>query len=246
FQVGELRKHQLLEAHVRCYALKHEKLRTSGDKSCETPDSVFFQCHNMRLQHPDDELGAPLLLVVPQTVVHRIDTWSPMMPPPRWNSSTGATIQWGLHLDKDIVKAPWVEDSPPPTPLPAQPVESPTMDPTEEETPLRFMQTHKRSLTAHDHPVLGMLVRAGRGGRGERAFKKGFACWAEEKSQEEAKASEASRVVLRRDSDYWEHEFTKDSLGKIKRDQEHGPGYVYRFPDLLKRWDDVDGDRGTW
>ena len=23
-------------------------------------------------------------------------------------------------------------------------------------------------------------------------------------------------------------------------------GYVHRFPDLLKRWDDVDGDRGTW
>jgi hypothetical protein len=21
---------------------------------------------------------------------------------------------------------------------------------------------------------------------------------------------------------------------------------VYRFPDLLKRWDDVDGERGTW
>lgn len=30
------------------------------------PDQVFFQSHNMRLQHPDDELGGNLLLVLPQ------------------------------------------------------------------------------------------------------------------------------------------------------------------------------------
>lgn len=28
--------------------------------------------------------------------------------------------------------------------------------------------------------------------------------------------------------------------------QDDNVGYLYRFPDLLKRWDDVDGDRGTW
>ncbi|CAN0058338.1 unnamed protein product, partial [Ectocarpus sp. 12 AP-2014] len=58
FQVGELRKHQLLETRVRCYALRHERLTM--------PDQVFFQSHSMRLQHPDDELGGNLLLVLPQ------------------------------------------------------------------------------------------------------------------------------------------------------------------------------------
>lgn len=29
-------------------------------------------------------------------------------------------------------------------------------------------------------------------------------------------------------------------------DDTNNLGYVHRFPDLLKRWDDVDGDRGTW
>lgn len=29
-------------------------------------------------------------------------------------------------------------------------------------------------------------------------------------------------------------------------DETDNVGYVHRFPDLLKRWDDVDGDRGTW
>ncbi|CAN0196479.1 unnamed protein product, partial [Ectocarpus sp. 13 AM-2016] len=161
FQVGELRKHQLLETRVRCYALRHERLTynpcgnntnnlgsseasgfgarstsvssniglsglgvsssASGSTTTTTsaaelaarmPDQVFFQSHSMRLQHPDDELGGNLLLVLPQastaTVVHRIDAWSPMMPPPRWNSSHGP-VQWGLHTDKDIVKAPWEE-----------------------------------------------------------------------------------------------------------------------------------------
>ncbi|CAN0248728.1 unnamed protein product, partial [Scytosiphon promiscuus] len=156
FQVGELRKHQLLETRVRCYALRHERLHCntsnsgSGENNGSTsarpalfnrsstvsnsgigysstglsggggegiglsgmgsrvspaelaekmPDQVFFQSHSMRLQHPDDELGGNLLLVLPQTVVHRIDAWSPMMPPPRWNSSHGP-VQWGLHADK--------------------------------------------------------------------------------------------------------------------------------------------------
>lgn len=34
FQVGELRKHQLLETRVRCYALRHERIApppTAGD-----------------------------------------------------------------------------------------------------------------------------------------------------------------------------------------------------------------------
>lgn len=101
FQVGELRKHQLLEVRVRCYAIRHERLTTQAPDSggraspsfsvdgglgavggrgggmgvggigigglvTEQPEQVYFQSHNMRLQHPDDELGGNLLLVLPQ------------------------------------------------------------------------------------------------------------------------------------------------------------------------------------
>jgi hypothetical protein len=34
----------------------------------------------MRVQQPDDDLGATLLMALPQVVVHRIDPWSPLFP----------------------------------------------------------------------------------------------------------------------------------------------------------------------
>src|SRR3546814_712364 len=86
FQVCELRKHQLIEAHVRCYAIRHERDERFGTVSC-------FQAYNMRLTHPDDDLGSMLLLVFPSVVVHAIDFHSPFMPPPLWLSATGA-VSW--------------------------------------------------------------------------------------------------------------------------------------------------------
>lgn len=65
FQVCDIRKHQLDEAHVRLYAVRH---------------SDNFQTCAMRLEHPDDSLGGMLFLSLPQTIVHRIDPWSPLFP----------------------------------------------------------------------------------------------------------------------------------------------------------------------
>ncbi|KAF0687392.1 Aste57867_20861 [Aphanomyces stellatus] len=73
FQVCERRRHQLVEAHVRLYAVRHDVTAT-GD------DEVLFQTHPMRLEQPDDSLGGMLLMALPQTVVHRIDPWSPLFP----------------------------------------------------------------------------------------------------------------------------------------------------------------------
>ncbi|KAG5190242.1 inward rectifier potassium channel-domain-containing protein [Tribonema minus] len=70
FQVGELRKHQLLETKVRCYAVRHHRTLPIDAAGClddaNPPETVHYQTHNMRLQHPDDELGGALLLVLPQ------------------------------------------------------------------------------------------------------------------------------------------------------------------------------------
>eukprot|EP00941_MAST-03F_sp_MAST-3F-sp1_P004519 g4519.t1 len=76
FQVVEMRKHQLVEGHVRCYAIRDVE-NVNGKKT-------FFQQHMMRLQHPDDELGGCLLLALPSVVVHRLDPWSPFVPPVWW------------------------------------------------------------------------------------------------------------------------------------------------------------------
>lgn len=50
FRVCELRKHQLVEAHIRCYTIRHERDVHTGTV---TP----FRSMSMRLNHPNDELG---------------------------------------------------------------------------------------------------------------------------------------------------------------------------------------------
>jgi hypothetical protein len=65
---------QLIEAHVRCYAIRHDR----GDKG----EPVFFQQATMRLSHPNDEGGGMLFMVLPNMVTHRIDPWSPLCPRP--------------------------------------------------------------------------------------------------------------------------------------------------------------------
>src|SRR5262249_35839337 len=42
----------------------------------------FFDAHALRLARPDDQLGAPLLMAVPTRIVHRLDAWSLLIPPP--------------------------------------------------------------------------------------------------------------------------------------------------------------------
>ncbi|KAL4175422.1 hypothetical protein KRP22_000388 [Phytophthora ramorum] len=72
FQVCEMRKHQLVEAHVRMYAIRHDE---------EFGEHYYFQSYPMRIQHPDDDLGGMLLLALPSVVVHRMDAWSPLLRP---------------------------------------------------------------------------------------------------------------------------------------------------------------------
>jgi hypothetical protein len=71
-QVCEMRKHQLVEAHVRMYAVRHD---------IHDGHNYYFQSYPMRIQHPDDDLGGMLLLALPSVVVHRMDAWSPLLRP---------------------------------------------------------------------------------------------------------------------------------------------------------------------
>ncbi len=95
FRVVEQRKLQLVEAHVRCYAIYHAR---GGHKN----EVQLFQHQPLRLNHPNDELGGMLLLMLPSTVVHEIDAWSPLLPPscrPKSNGSSMNTHTWpDVHL----------------------------------------------------------------------------------------------------------------------------------------------------
>jgi potassium inwardly-rectifying channel subfamily J len=93
FQLCELRKHQLVEAHVRLYVIKHEVEPKQNMSSSSIPiitdnnnSTSYFQTCSMRLNHPNDELGGMLLLCLPQLIVHELDVMSPLMPPPTWFS----------------------------------------------------------------------------------------------------------------------------------------------------------------
>lgn len=65
---------QLIDAHVRCYAVKRE---TIGDNN----EPIFYQQCAMRLSHPNDDLGASLMMALPTLIVHQIDRHSPLSPP---------------------------------------------------------------------------------------------------------------------------------------------------------------------
>eukprot|EP00405_Crypthecodinium_cohnii_P046219 CAMPEP_0206574774 /NCGR_PEP_ID=MMETSP0325_2-20121206/29663_1 /ASSEMBLY_ACC=CAM_ASM_000347 /TAXON_ID=2866 /ORGANISM="Crypthecodinium cohnii, Strain Seligo" /LENGTH=624 /DNA_ID=CAMNT_0054079477 /DNA_START=365 /DNA_END=2236 /DNA_ORIENTATION=- len=66
FQALELKHHELVEAQFRLYCIRY--------------DEGGFRSYPMRLQQPDDDLGAYALLTLPTRVVHRIDNWSPLSP----------------------------------------------------------------------------------------------------------------------------------------------------------------------
>jgi len=74
FQVAEMRKHQLLEAHVRCYAITRHKA------SEDLEDGFYFRTDALRLSKPDDELGGMLFMALPNVVVHDIDQFSALKP----------------------------------------------------------------------------------------------------------------------------------------------------------------------
>jgi hypothetical protein len=67
FRVCEMKHHDLIEAHVRVYCIRHDQGQT-------------YQMLPMRLQQPDDDKGGMLLTALPNLVVHRIDGWSPLAP----------------------------------------------------------------------------------------------------------------------------------------------------------------------
>eukprot|EP00047_Mylnosiga_fluctuans_P008206 m.6459 g.6459 ORF g.6459 m.6459 type:complete len:429 (-) comp2098_c0_seq2:208-1494(-) len=86
FQVADCRSLQAIDVSIRCYAVRHVKdARGRG---------AYFQYHNMRLNHPADDLGGRVLLEVPCLVTHRLDAWSPLTPPDNPAASVSNTFRY--------------------------------------------------------------------------------------------------------------------------------------------------------
>lgn len=111
FQLVELRKHQLIEAHVRLYVIRRDvnpphsseldkeniaTINAASNSETDQPESLHFRCDDpvvtnfqtckMRTSFPDDSLGGMLIMCLPQVIVHELDSTSPLMPPPLWRS----------------------------------------------------------------------------------------------------------------------------------------------------------------
>ena len=65
------RTRPIVEAHVRLYAVKHRNLDKVGKQKWEV----------MRLAAPDDELNGWMMLSLPDSCCHFVDTHSPLYPP---------------------------------------------------------------------------------------------------------------------------------------------------------------------
>lgn len=87
FQVCELRRHHLLDAKIRVFAVRHER---------DEHGAAYYQAHRMQLRRPRDDMGGMLLMALPQLVVHKLDAASPLVPAETWISARGPRAWRGL------------------------------------------------------------------------------------------------------------------------------------------------------
>jgi hypothetical protein len=111
FRLGERRKYNLIDATVRCYCVRHERIplsqsthKTSTGVGCHDSrvriETTYFVSRHMRLVQPETQFGSHVWMRLPQIIVHRIDQDSPLLPPSLWFDVEGMPNQYpppGLH-----------------------------------------------------------------------------------------------------------------------------------------------------
>eukprot|EP00392_Amoebophrya_sp_AT5.2_P008006 g8025.t1 len=90
-QIGELRQAQLQNCSVKAYIFKQG---SDGEMITDL----------LRLQNPDDTLPMNLWLAMPNVIIHRIDAWSPFLPPLDKEALGG-----GIHNSQQLVQLPKTE-----------------------------------------------------------------------------------------------------------------------------------------
>ena len=97
FRVAELRHHQLLEATVRVYCIRHERhLATrlpEADNEDVEPETLHIETAHFAsfpMELLNDGAGSHILMSLPQTLTHRLDEKSPLSPTARvWYDKLG-------------------------------------------------------------------------------------------------------------------------------------------------------------
>jgi potassium inwardly-rectifying channel subfamily J len=94
FRIAELRSYHLIEATVRSYCVRHERLPIADEESSigDSPqiETTHFICRQIKLLHPDENYGSHLWMGLPQVIVHRMDNMSPLVPKtPTWFDAQG-------------------------------------------------------------------------------------------------------------------------------------------------------------
>ena len=91
------------ETGKRSVERNHPLNNTNKQETKEVMMTNFQTC-KMRLNYPNDELGGMLIMCLPQVVVHEIDVWSPLMPPPLWRScrNTNKVFKWSPQVYDDL------------------------------------------------------------------------------------------------------------------------------------------------
>ncbi|KAL3912552.1 MAG: hypothetical protein SGARI_001096, partial [Bacillariaceae sp.] len=119
FRLGERRKYNLIDATVRCYCVRHERIPVASASS--TPlkqldgdvhnknqhsrlriETTYFISRLMRLVQPDDRLGSHVWMGLPQVVVHCIDQDSPLWPPSTWYDAEGVARHCPTNANEGV------------------------------------------------------------------------------------------------------------------------------------------------
>ncbi len=98
FRMGELRRYHLVGATIRCYCVRHERIATSTGEVVSLA-TTYFLSRQMKLLHPDQSYGSDVWMGLPQVIVHRMDSDSPLVPSASWYDGNGT-----LHTSPNAQK----------------------------------------------------------------------------------------------------------------------------------------------
>jgi hypothetical protein len=111
FRIGELRRYHLIEATVRCYCVRHERLPIHAPKSASEGvadsntsvpiETTHFVSRQVKLLHPDENYASHIWMGLPQVIVHRMDESSPLIPASTWYDAEGMAQSYPRHMEEN-------------------------------------------------------------------------------------------------------------------------------------------------
>ena len=109
FRMAELRSHQLREATVKAFCIRHERVVTSGGNETATRETqietTHFVTRPLQLLHEKVVAHTDVLMSLPQVLVHCLDEKSPLTQPDEWYDEDGVHHKASRILENTNVMA---------------------------------------------------------------------------------------------------------------------------------------------